>query len=145
VHAALLCIVPDGTAPADGTLARVALPSPIEWPIGDSGTIGLSFQGEDGTPYDLTGGVVTLSCREHIADAYPLFTVSAAIAPTPSGGTPPGTALASVLAAHTALMSPGSLCWYDVRLSNGGSTWHVLPASKWIPTGTVVKTGDTGT
>lgn len=165
MRASLLCVVQDGTVPADGTLARVAAPTPIEWPAGDSGTIGIVVQGADGKPYDLAGCALTLVCRQHVADPVPAFAIAATIDSPPGaggggagsgfsgtidGGNAGGDAPAisssgtvAVQASDSSALEPGQLCWYDVRLSApGGQVQHVLPLSKWIPTATIARAGE---
>jgi len=115
----------------------------IEWPVGDSGTIGIAVQHADGTPYDLTGCALTLVCRRHISDPIPALSYTATIDPTPDGETAPGTASVAVSRTHTAAMTAGALYWYDVRLVAADTTvWHVMPSSKWIPTMTVARAGE---
>ena len=136
----LICVVPDGTAPTDGSQPRVASETIITWPVGDSGDIGLSVQHADGSAFDLTSCTLTLVCRRHMADATPAFAYDAVIDPTPQGGTAPGTATVTVDGADTAAMTAGATYWYDVRLVDANSiAWHVFPASKWLPTMTIAR------
>lgn len=145
-RAALVCVVPDGTAPTDGSQPRVAAETIITWPVGDSGDIGISVQHADGSVYDLASCALTLVCRRHIADTTPAFAYAAVIDPTPHDGTAPGTATVSVLGADTAAMTAGATYWYDVRLVDSNSVaWHVLPASKWLPTMTIARADDPAT
>lgn len=139
-HAVVPCVVPDGTAPSDVTLARVATPVPILWPKGDGGTITISVIGEDGEVYDLTGCTVTLVCRRSAGDADPALEYEAAIDPTPEGGNPPGTAVVTVLAEDTEAMTAGLIYWYDVRLvADDDSVYHILPPSRFMPTATIAR------
>lgn len=142
-RAALVCVVPDGTAPTDGSQPRVAAETIITWPVGDSGDIGLTVQHADGSAFDLDGCTLTLVCRRHMADATPAFAYTAANDPTPQGGTAPGTATAAVLGDDTEAMTAGATYWYDVRLVDSNDVaWHVLPASKWLPTMTIARSGE---
>lgn len=140
MHVALLCVVPDGTAPTDGTLTRVALPTTVQWPVGDSGTVTFSAIGEDGSVYDLDGCAVTLVCRKLVADATPVFAYEATIDPTPEGGTAPGTGEFPVVGTDTEDMTPGLAYWFDVRLVDADdAVFHILPPSKWLPTMTIAR------
>lgn len=139
-HATLACVVPDGTVPTDGTLARTAVPTPVYWPIGDGGTIDISAIGEDGEVYDLAGCTMTLVCRRNPTDAAPVLQYEAAIDPTPEGGEAPGTATVTVLAADTEDMVAGVTYWFDVRLVDDSDVvYHILPASRWLPVVTVAR------
>jgi hypothetical protein len=138
-RAALLCIVPDGTAPTDGTQPRVAAEHYVEWPVGDSGDIEIAVQHADGSAYDLTGCALTLVCRRHAADAAPALAYEAVLDADPTTGL----ATVTVLAANTAAMVAGAIYWFDVRLVAAGTViWHILPASKWVPTMTVARANE---
>jgi hypothetical protein len=137
--AALVCIVPDGTGPTDGTLARSPVQQTIEWPAGDAGTVHVTCYGEDGAIFDLAGCSIALVCRLVSGyDAY-VFAVNGTIDPTPQGGSAPGTARFAVPGAATQDMVAGKTYWYDVRLVDGNNAYHVVPASKWMPTMTIAR------
>ena len=57
----ITCVVVDGTAPTDGTLARQPTVQPITWPIGDAGTINFAVTGTDGVIYDLTDQTLAIA------------------------------------------------------------------------------------
>jgi hypothetical protein len=139
----LVCVVPDGTAPTDGSQPRTASETVVRWPVGDSGDIDLAVQHADGSAYDLTDCTLTLVCRRHMADTTPAFAYEAAIDATPQGGTAPGTATVSVDGDDTEAMIAGATYWFDVLLTDAGDVlWHVLPASKWLPAMTVARAGE---
>lgn len=139
-RAALVCVVPDGTAPTDGSQPRVASETIITWPVGDSGDIGIAVQHADGSVFDLASCSLTLVCRRHVADTTPAFAYEAVIDPTPQGGTAPGTATVPVVGSDQAAMTAGATYWYDVRLVDSNDVvWHVLPASKWLPIMTIAR------
>jgi hypothetical protein len=136
------CVVLDGTAPADATLARVPAEQPITWPVGDVGTIDLAVVGEDGAAFDLTDYTLSVVCRRHVADVAPVFAVDAVNDATPHDETPPGTAVATLASADTASMTAGLEYWYDVRMTDTDGSQQVLPASKWFPGPTVARDGE---
>lgn len=160
---ALVCVVPDGTVPTDGTQPRVAEETLVEWPVGDSGDIGIEVQHADGSPYNLAGCTLTLVCRQHAADPIPALAYTATINSPGVGGGGASSAFTGVIdgggaseeivvsssgtvpvqASHTKNMTAGALYWFDVRLVAADSTvWHVMPSSKWIPTMTVARAGE---
>lgn len=143
-HATLTCIFPDGAAPADDTLPRVAEQQDIRWPIGEGGTINIVVVGEDGEAYDLTDATVMLSARRKASDQIPVLAFEAVVDATPPGGDPPGTATITVLEADTARLAlPPLALLYDVRVElPGGLAVHVMPPSQWIPTGSATRAAD---
>jgi hypothetical protein len=129
------CIVIDGTAPSDGTLARLPAIQPITWPIGETGSINFAVTGTDGAVYDLTDCTLAIVCRRHLDDAEPVFAIDAVnVSPAHEGDPEPGTAIATMTSDATSDMLAGVVYWYDVRLSaTGGSSMQVVPLSKWTP------------
>ena len=136
-------MVPDGTAPTDGSQPRTAAETVVRWPVGDSGDIDLAVQHADGSAYDLTDCALTLVCRRHMADETPACAYEATIDPTPEGGDAPGTATVAVDGEDTETMTAGATYWFDVLLTDASDAlWHVFPASKWIPEMTIARAGE---
>jgi hypothetical protein len=138
----ITCVVRDGSAPSNGTLARVPFEQHVEWPIGDAGEIELAVVNEAGEVYDLSGKTLSVVCRRHVVDAFPVFAVTATNDATPQGGSAPGTATATLASADTSAMLPGYFYWYDVRLDDHGQGQQVVPASKWMPGPVVAQAGE---
>ena len=139
----ITCIVVDGTAPTDGTLARLPTVQPVTWPIGETGSINFTVTGSDGAVYDLTDQTLAIVCRRHLDDASPVFAIDA-VNDVPGEGDPqPGTAMATMTSDATSAMLAGVVYWYDVRMSaTGGSGMQVLPLSKWTPGPVVAHDGE---
>ena len=147
MRAYLTCIVLDGSAPIDGTLARWPAEQPITWPIGDAGEIVLTVITQDGEAVDLnTSPAKTLSvvCRHHVADVAPVFAVEAVNdpAPTSPAGPEPGTAVATLASADTSAMVAGVVYLYDVRMTDGTDSQQVVPMSRWTPSPVVARPGE---
>ena len=145
MRAYLTCVVLDGSAPIDGTLPRQPAEQPITWPIGDAGEIHLTVITQDGALVDLNATpakTLAVVCRHHLADAAPIFAVDAVNDATPSGGTAPGTAVATLATEDTSAMVGGVVYLYDVRMSDTDGSQQVFPMSKWTPGPVVARDGE---
>ena len=147
MRAYLTCIVLDGSAPIDGTLARWPAEQPITWPIGDAGEIHLTVITQDGALVDLNATpakTLAVVCRHHLADAAPIFAIDAVNDPTPTSpaGPAPGTAVATLATEDTSAMVGGVVYLYDVRMSDTDGSQQVFPMSKWTPGPVVARDGE---
>ena len=139
---AIHCVVIDGSAPSDVTLARQQVEQPITWPIGDEGELHLDVVTQDGDVFDLADYTLAVVCRQHLADTDPEFAIEATNDATPEGGTAPGTAVVAMTTADTSGMVVGTVYWYDVRMTKGTESQQVVPMSKWTPGPVVARVGE---